>query len=131
MNAGQKKGELVGEFSAELLPRILGERLEIRRSATAMRYPLYLVTEIGPLFLNTRGAQDFLLEQGEFFGGDRVEKVPETVEVKPLTNEQIEAQNKARQDLYNRHAGTIAGEAGVQGRDAGKSGKRGFFEIDL
>jgi len=54
----------IGSIKTRDLLAFLGEELEVRKSDRGAKYPLYLSAKIGPVHMNTRGAQDFILEYG-------------------------------------------------------------------
>lgn len=72
---------------------LLGPRLSVMKSAREnARYPYYLKTPIGPVHLNTPGAQEFILENAEFFGAgnQRPDPVPDPPAPAPAADENPE-----------------------------------------
>ena len=78
-------GKRVAALEAALLPLLIGEVIEVRRSVReGAKYPLYLSTKVGPLHLNTRAGQDFLLEHARFDGPNGPEESPNNALVKSV-----------------------------------------------
>lgn len=78
------QGNTVAVIDTAKLAELLGSQVEIRKSAReGAKYPLYLSTCCGPLHLNTRAGQDFLLENGKFKGAGDPEPAPENPEPAP------------------------------------------------
>lgn len=85
------RGRRVGAIAAIDLAGLLGSDVEIRRSEReGAKYPLYLSTCIGPLHMNTKKAQDYLLEKATMDGPNGPENpkpVPVVEESKPPIEE--------------------------------------------
>lgn len=59
----------IAVLDSSRLVQLLGGSLAVMKSARDnARYPYYLKTPIGPVHLNTPAAQEFILENAEFFG---------------------------------------------------------------
>lgn len=85
-------GKRVAALEAALLPLLIGDIIEVRRSVReGAKYPLYLSTKVGPLHLNTRAGQDFLLEHARFDGPNGPEESPAIPDVSPLVKSVISA----------------------------------------
>jgi len=66
------KGTPVGTIRTEHLAKLLGAEVTISRtSRTNPKYPLYLSTTLGPIFLNTKSAQEMCLQSGVMFSNEQ------------------------------------------------------------
>lgn len=69
--ADTNPGGKVGRIQAAQLAELWGAEIEVKKSAVqGKRFPLYLSTSTGTVFLNTQRGQDFLLERGQFYGAN-------------------------------------------------------------
>lgn len=75
------KGTPVGKMPTAALVALLGETVEIRRSESGRKYPLYMSTCCGPMFLNTRAGQDCILENATMY--DHANQPPEDEDAPP------------------------------------------------
>ncbi len=74
-------GGAVATIKTADLVALWGDEITVKRSKRDnCKFPLYLSTKTGPVHLNTVSGQDFLLENGTFYGADNppsLEKIPE------------------------------------------------------
>ena len=66
------KGTPVGTIRTEHLAKLLGAEVTISRTSRINpKYPLYLSTTLGPIFLNTKSAQEMCLQSGVMFSNEQ------------------------------------------------------------
>lgn len=69
--ADTNPGGGVARLETLLLAELWGAEVEVKKSARGdKRFPLYLSTRTGPVFLNSQRGQDFLLEYAKFYGAN-------------------------------------------------------------
>lgn len=79
----------IGSISRVALLKALPEEIDIRKSGReGCKFPLYLSTPWGPWHMNTKAAQDLLLEHGQIHGAPPAavsEDEPDKGEPEPVT----------------------------------------------
>ncbi|GAA6152551.1 hypothetical protein [Pseudoteredinibacter isoporae] len=79
--ANTNPGGDVATLSSSALSKLWGDKITVKKSQKPGKtYPLYMATPTGPVFLNSKAGQDFLLEHGEFKGASP-EAAPEPAPV--------------------------------------------------
>ena len=90
----------IGYLTKEDFMRLLPDRVPVRKSQKATpKYPLYChAPKMGPIPLNTREAQEIILENAVMFGAEGPPSVPEVIPEKPEDVETV-IQPKAKESL--------------------------------
>lgn len=126
------KGRRVGAIAAIDLAGLLGSDVEIRRSEReGAKYPLYLSTCIGPLHMNTKKAQDYLLENATMDGpnGPENPKPVRQVEVDPKPV-RLEVVEESKSPIEKPVPEPEPPENPYKGEPIEKIKKRSFFAED-
>jgi len=89
------KGTPVGTIRTEHLAKLLGAEVTISRtSRTNPKYPLYLSTTLGPIFLNTKSAQEMCLQSGVMFSNEQERAQVQEVSLVAANDETFVAQEE-------------------------------------
>ncbi len=112
------KGATIGTLQTQHLVLLLGDTVEVRRSARAdAKYPLYLSCRYGPIPLNHADAQELILEKADLHTpGDKPGEPKQNLGTPPESppgNPPVPA-------------GESAGEPGEKSRE-----KPGWFDRDI